>query len=490
MKNFITGFLVPTKDAIRNDQGDIVIAYDDIELSAKPIVFVTASCNSGPLVHIPTVVRVGNTHITIKDENPQNQTDPDYCLNILLLDPSPYPFHNAMLYPITRPKTQVERISMDVNESPNVCFLTPFWDGGASVGSIETLNNETNENNGYQDTYANSLNYSSNYFINYLSVRPRYDYTLLSTGYITKSAEEVPVTLPNPWGQLPCIILTPIFRTTNAIAANIDYVKQGDQSKFTIASKNVDYNLNVNWLAVPQDVPRRTKNYALDGAFEHIYTHFPDYKLPIEQYRKEFENIILKGIDPSQELINNNFNFTPSIPPTRSSQTEEGIAIAKVCFDAISLLINTFTGIKLAFNQKAVNAINDALANPGEGSSLIPPLREAIDEIGAVYHEESVVTQNNKVIIIVENLKVIAKVMLGLGAIKSILVIIYEDFTMPTYKWVITIVTIAAQITAIVASDGLIALAWGARIIALLGSAETLVSDSIALYKLNHPSTT
>lgn len=478
----IYGFVIDANEAITNEQGDIVISIADIDFPEEPYVFLTSNSNGRPLTHIPTVNQVTTTHITIRDENVPILKDEGYYLNVIVVHPY---LGEHDVYANKVQKKEAGKCFIREKKPAGQYFLTPFWEGGGSVGSIETICTGLGNTDLKHFTlkyYANSINHGENYFINHLHVGKNADsFSSGSTRFYDN--KEVNINLPHSWPQLPCIILTPDLKD-NTIATYNPTINNCQTNQFDIVGQEINNGFYVNWLAVPRDVPRLTKNNHLDEGFNHIFEHFPNHKDHINVYREELENIILKGHKPSSELLNKQFDFTPSHPRTRTTPTEEGIAIAKFCFDAISLIINAATAIKVQVNSTAIIAIAAELEEASAERQALEEVRNVASDVAALFDKNNLELDLEQLKNIASGLKNLAKAMFSAGLIKSILVAIYEQFNMAWYKWLITGVTIAAQITALALSGGAAAFAWIARIIALIGSAGTLGLDAYALIKL------
>jgi len=165
---------------------------------------------------------------------------------------------------------------------------------------------------------------------------------------------------------------------------------------------------------------------------------------------------------------------------TKSMPSEEKVAIAKVCFDAIALLINVATGIKSSINNAAIVRLDAEISAPAAAEVLT----EANETANLLARDQNL--ELNTLRKLAFRLKALAGAMLGAGILKTVLLSILADLVSSTYKFIVAIITILAQILAFVASGGAETIAWIGRIIAYVASGSTLVSDSLELYRLQN----
>ena len=492
MSNKLHGFIIDPTTAVKNDNGDIVISYADIKFTGKPIVLVTPFSPTGRVDFIPTVIHVGDTHIIIRDKN----NIPGYKLNVALADPNMDPYQTGMYANSVlkdKPGEFVIKYPWRIASGnyPHM-FLTPYWKESAGyVGRIETLSSTTGsktEENGvkYNSFLTYSGNTSSNYYVNHLVTLGNNENRM--AGAARKGPDSLnqnTVKFPKAWNHTPCLILTPYITHRGQDRKHPEVVKQISNTGFTYdywnnhdVSKGSYY---LNWLAVHRDVPRLSK-HSLNSAFDHVFEHFPENKHHFKRFRKELEDIILKGKQPSEELKAFDFEFKIPDHRTRSISTEKEIAIAKVCFDVVALLVNITTGIVSKTTDVAINRLAAEIRNGGEATASVLGETSILVDRAAQNPKQKL----DELKLFAQDLKAVSASMVSAGLIKGVLLSIFQDLIHSGWKLAMTILTILAQIGALFLTAGSEIALWLYRIASWLASTGTLYEDAKALQKLNN----
>ena len=377
-------FSIRAKDAVRDEHGNILVAYPDLALEFEPVVIVTPYYDTvhGPRApdnkrSVPTVVSAGKRVAAIYDQSPVE----NYYINVLILDSYELNRINsfwglAEIYPkpnagvLEMDIVQIEDTNEQTAQLECANFLTPYWkDNNSSVRLVETV---TPMSKGPSKTQVptNSGNAASNYFVNHLSAELGMAYystkspdgsSLIMLAETILAAKPGPdttleITWTRPYDSAPVVFATPHWVNSQIPVGYQETVVKSSATGCSVFSENSGQNYRVGLLAMPHGVPR-IMEHDLEQAFKTLNCLFPGHKDQINAHKSELTGIILRGQDPSQALTNLDLQDHPAIGLVSSDSTALARALAKVLLDFLKIIL---TAAGFAIEKKKWNtALNE-----------------------------------------------------------------------------------------------------------------------------------